>query len=131
MKGIDVLVVRFVPFVLYCFYITYLLQSYFGIDIRDFYHIHCNSAIYALSLFLISLANKKYHCVYNRAMYVFLIVIPIINYLNAKLSLFPNKETHILFIVIATIATALITAYLAIRHFVNISKRKFNNGNNQ
>lgn len=128
MKGIDVLVIRFMPFILYGFYIIYLLQSYFGVDIRDFYHIHCNSAIYALSLFLISLANKKYHCVYNRAMYVFLIVIPIINYLNAKYHIFPTNEVHVLFIVMATIATALITAYLAIKHFVNISKRKINNG---
>ena len=61
-------------------------------------------------------------------MYVFLIVIPIINYINSKFGLFPTNEVHVLFIVIATIATALITAYLAIKHFVNITKRKINNG---
>lgn len=129
MKGLDVFVVRFAPFVYYLLFVIYLLQSYMGVDLRDLYFIHCNSAIYALSLFLISLANKKYHCVYNRAMYVFLIVVPIINYLNAKFSLFPNKEAHILFIVISTILTALITAYLAIRHFVKATKRKLDNGN--
>jgi undecaprenyl pyrophosphate phosphatase UppP len=61
-------------------------------------------------------------------MYVFLIAIPIINYLNAKYHIFPTNEVHVLFIVMATIATAIITAYLAIKHFVNISKRKTNNG---
>ena len=131
MKGIDVLVVRLMPFILFGLFIVYLICGYLKIDVTHVYKLHGNSAIYALSLFLISLANKKYHCVYNRAMYIFLITIPIINYLEVKFHIFPNKETHILFIVIATIATALITAYLAIRHFVNISKRKLNNGNNQ
>lgn len=131
MKGLDVFIIRFLPFVLYAFYVTSLLQSYFKIDIRDFYHIHCNSAIYATSLFLISLANKRYHCVWNRAMYLFLIVIPITNYLDAKFNLFPTNEAHVLFIVIATILTALTTAYLAIKHFVTISKRKLNNGSTQ
>ena len=129
MKGLDILIISLSPFLIFGTFIIYLLYSYNNIDITDAYKLHGNSAIYALSLFLISLANKKYHCVYNRAMYVFLIVIPIINYLNAKFSLFPNKEAHILFIVISTILTALITAYLAIRHFVKATKRKLDNGN--
>lgn len=131
MRGLDVLLVRFTPFISYAIFVIYLLQSYIGADLRDFYFIHCNSAIYATCLFLISLSNKKYHCVYNRVMYIFLIVIPLINYLNAKFNLFPDKETHVLFVVIATILTALITAYLAIKHFVNISKRKLKNGSDQ
>lgn len=131
MKGLDIFVVRITPFILFTFFIIYLLCSYFGVDCRDAYYLHCNSAIYATCLFLISLSNKKYHCVYNRVMYIFLIVIPLINYLNAKFNLFPDKETHVLFVVIATILTALITAYLATKHFITISKRKLKNGSNQ
>lgn len=129
MKGWDIFIIRFAPFVLFIIYIANTIFACYNNCEAHFYKLHGNSAIYALSLFLISLANKKYHCVYNRAMYVFLIVIPIINYLNAKFSLFPNKEAHILFIVISTILTALITAYLAIRHFVKVTKRKLDNGN--
>jgi hypothetical protein len=131
MKGLDVLIVRFAPFILFGIFGTYLLYSFNNIDITDAYKLHGNSAIYATCLFLISLSNKKYHCVYNRVMYIFLIVIPLINYLNAKFNLFPDKETHVLFVVIATILTTLITAYLAIKHFINISKRKLKNGSNQ
>lgn len=131
MKGLDVFTIRLAPFVLFGIFIIYLLCSYFSIDCRNAYYLHCNSSVYATCLFLISLANKKYHCIYNRAMYVFLIVIPIINYINSKFGLFPTNEAHVLFIVIATILTALTTAYLAIKHFVTISKRKLNNGSNQ
>lgn len=131
MKGLDVFVVRFLPFILFTLFITILICLCNGIDVGYFKYIHSNSAIYATSLFLISLANKRYHCVWNRAMYLFLIVIPIINYLDAKFNLFPTNEAHVLFIVIATILTALTTAYLAIKHFVTISKRKLNNGSNQ
>jgi hypothetical protein len=131
MKGLDVLLIRFIPFILYVIFIAHLLSLYFYLDTTCFYMLHGNSAIYATSLFLISLANKRYHCVWNRAMYLFLIVIPLTNYLDAKFNLFPTNEVHILFVVIATILTALTTAYLAIKHFVTISKRKLNSGSDQ
>lgn len=128
MKGIDVLVVRFAPFILFGIFISNIIYCYANSDMPHFNKLHGNSAIYAMCMFLISLANKKYHCTYNRAMYLFLITIPIVNYLEVKYHIFPTNEVHVLFIVMATIATAIITAYLAIKHFVNISKRKINNG---
>lgn len=130
MKGLDIFVVRVAPFILFGLFITNLLCSYLGFDCRDAYYLHCNSVIYATCLFLISLANKKYHCVYNRAMYIFLIIIPIINYINAKVGIFPTKEMYSIFIVLSTILTIIATAYLAIKHFVTISKRKLKNGSN-
>lgn len=131
MKGLDIFIIRFLPFILFIIFIHNIISACYHNEEVYFYHIHCNSAIYATSLFLISLANKRYHCVWNRAMYLFLIVIPITNYLGARFNLFPTNEAHILFVVIATILTALTTAYLAIKHFVTISKRKLNNGSNQ
>lgn len=131
MKGLDIFIIRFLPFILFIVFIFNIIYTCYHNEEVYFYYIHSNSAIYATSLFLISLANKRYHCVWNRAMYLFLIVIPIINYLDAKFNLFPTNEAHVLFIVIATILTALTTAYLAIKHFVTISKRKLNNGSNQ
>lgn len=128
MKGIDVLVVRLVPFLLFVIFGISLLCCWCRIDIIDTYDLHGNIVIYALSLFLISLSNKKYHCIYNRAMYIFLIVLPIFNYLDAKFNLVPVVENYITIVASAFGLTALITAYLAIRHFIQMSKRRLDNG---
>lgn len=129
MKGLDILVVRFIPFVLFILTTINIVYCTIIGDTPLTYYLHSHSAIYAMSLFLISLANKRYHCIYNRAMYIFLIVIPIVNYLEAKYHIFPTQNYKSWFIVISTILTALITAYLAIRHFVKATKRKLDNGN--
>lgn len=131
MKGLDVFVVRFLPFILFAITIINIVNCVATGVAPLTYYLHSHSVIYATSLFLISLSNKKYHCIYNRAMYIFLILVPIVNYLEAKYHIFPTKDSISWFIIITTILTALTTAYLAIKHFVNISKRKLNNGSNQ
>ena len=50
------------------------------------------------------------------------------NYLDDKFMVFNEYEVYLWVMVIATILTALITAYLAIRHFVQISKRRIERG---
>lgn len=129
MKGLDILIVRLAPFVLYLLFGIYLLLANLGIDVSLTYFLHSQSAIYALFLFIISLSNKRYHCIWNRAMYLFLVIVPIFNYLDAKLDLIPVVETYITVVASAFGLTALITAYLAIRHFVQASKRRMARGN--
>lgn len=128
MKGLDILLVRFLPFVLFIQVGITIINAFNGIDDYPFNLLHSNSAIYAIVLFLISLSNKKYHCVWNRAMYAFLIFIPIFNFIDAVLNLFPEVETYFIIIYTTYGLTALITAYLAIRHFIQISKRRLSNG---
>lgn len=128
MKGMDVLVVRFLPFIIYAIVCVQIINCWLGIDYYPFNLLHSNSAIYASALFAISLANKKYHCVYNRAMYIFLIVVPIFNYLDGYFVFFEDVDAYLWVISIASILTALITAYLAIRHFLQGVIRKMNNG---
>lgn len=118
MKKIDVLVVRFLPFILYLLFGIILLCVGNGVDVSIIYELHGNSVIYALSLFLISLSNNKYHCVWNRAMYVFLIAIPLLNFLDATFDFIPTTNVYITIIRILYGITAIITAYLAVRHFV-------------
>ena len=129
MKGLDVLIVRLLPFVIFVITGINIICCSCGIDVRDSYYLHSHSAIYATALFLISLCNKRYHCIWNRAMYVFLIIVPILNYLDIKINFAPY--TYVSYIVIATlyIGTILITAYLAIKHFVEASKRRMSHGN--
>lgn len=128
MKGLDVLIVRFAPFILYLLFGLDLLLANLGIDISLTYYLHSQSALYALCFFFVSLSNKRYHCIWNRAMYLFLILVPIFNYLDARFNLIPVVETYITIVASAFGLTALITAYLAIRHFVQISKRRLGRG---
>lgn len=128
MKKLDIFLVRFLPFVLYIQIGITIVRACNGIDDYPFNLLHSNSAIYAIVLFLISLSNRKYHCVWNRAMYAFLIFIPIFNFVDATFNLFPEIKTYFIIIYTTYFLTALITAYLAIRHFIQGVKRKMNNG---
>lgn len=128
MKGLDVLVVRFLPFLLYIIVGVNTICCYCGINMTWAYEFHGNSALYALGFFLVSLSNRKYHCVWNRAMYVFLIVLPLINFVDTILYIFPTDTIYMATMLILYILTALTTAYLAIRHFVQISKRRMERG---
>lgn len=128
MKGLDIFIVRFLPFVLYIIVGVTIINCWNGVDYEPFNLLHSNSAIYALSLFLISLANKRYHCTYNRAMYIFLIFVPTFNYLDARFVFFEGVEVYLWFVSITSLLTLLITAYLAIKHFVQMSKRRLERG---
>lgn len=128
MKGLDVLIVRLLPFILFVITGINIICCACGIDVRDSYYLHSHSAIYASALFLISLCNKRYHCIWNRAMYLFLIIVPLLNYLDKKINCLPCNEWTYIAILVLYLSTILITAYLAIKHFVGISKRRVSHG---
>lgn len=123
MKGLDVFIVRFLPFILFIITGINIVCCASGIDIRDSYYLHSHSIIYAFAFFVVSLANKRYHCIWNRAMYLFLIIVPIINYLDKKIDFIPLNNIASVIIVVLYLSTIVATAYLAIRHFVQASKR--------
>lgn len=128
MKGIDIFIVRFLPFILFIIFGINVLCAYFGCHISDSYNLHGNSTIYASSLFAISLCNNKYHCKWNRAMYLYLIIIPIFNYLDCKLNFVRNTEYYLMILNISYLFTAAYTAFMAIRHFIQASKRRMADG---
>lgn len=128
MKGLDVFIVRFLPFILFVITGANTILCACGIDVRDGYYLHSHSAIYATALFFISLCNKRYHCVWNRAMYIYLIIVPILNYLDKKFDFIPYDYWGFIITMILYLGTAIITAYLAIKHFVNASKRRMSHG---
>lgn len=129
MKGLDVFIVRFLPFILFIITGINIVCCANGIDIRDSYYLHSHSIIYAFAFFVVSLANKRYHCIWNRAMYLFLIIVPIINYLDKKIDFIPLNNIASVIIVVLYLSTIVATAYLAIRHFVQASKRRLEHGN--
>lgn len=121
--------VRFLPLVLFFILGDVLIDSWRGISQYPFNLFHSNSVLYALALFFVSLADKKYHCVWNRAMYVELMIFPLINYADAKIGIFPDVESLLAVLTGTWFLTAGITVYLAIRHFVRASrKRRANHG---
>ena len=131
MRNLDVLVVRFLPFVVFAIIgidIVFLIQ---GIDITDLYYLHSNSMLYASGLYAISYSNKRFHCRYNRYMLLFLIFTPIINYLEAIFFIFPSEQFYLSFVISLYATTMVITSYLAIDHFrLAIKRRKLNNKEN-
>lgn len=127
MKNLDVVVVRFLPFILFLIIGYEIICSLFLIDLYDFHLLHSNSALYSCGLYGISYSNKRYHCRYNRYMILFLIVTPIINYLEAKFSIFPSELYYLSFVISLYVTTMIVTSYLAIDHFrLAIKRRKLN-----
>lgn len=128
MRNLDVVVVRFLPFVVFSIIgidIIFLIQ---GVDITDLYYLHSNSILYASGLYAISYSNKRFHCRYNRYMLLFLIFTPIINYLEAIFFIFPSEHFYLSFVISLYATTMVITSYLAIEHFrLAIKRRKLNN----
>lgn len=125
MKGIDVAIVRFLPFILYIIIGINTIACFNGVDMTLAYELHGNSALYALGLFIISLSNKKYHCVWNRVMYAYLIFIPFFNFMDSAIYIFPSDRAYMLTILISYILAAIITAYLAIRHFIQMTMKRY------
>lgn len=128
MKRLDIFIIRFLPFILFVITGINIFCCATGIDVRDSYALHSHSVIYALALFLISLSNSHYHCIWNRAMYIYLIVVPTLNYLDKKFDFFPLDNTTIVIVAALYIITAIITAYLAIRHFAQGAIKRYKKG---
>ena len=127
MKNADVFVVRTLPFVLYIILGVNIHLSFIGVDMRDIYLLHSNSAIYASAMFIVSLSNKKYHCVYNRLMYVVLILTPTMNFLDFEFELFQPTQVQYISVLVAYYAILVITAVLAINHFKQAIQNKKKN----
>ena len=124
MRGYDIIIVRLLPFALFIQMGVCSVIAQNGAYLNDFYNLHGNSAIYASALFFISLANKHYHCNWNRAMYVFLMIVPLFNYVDAKLNLVPTVDVYVKLFHIMYGITAAITAWMAFKHFTKSRKKK-------
>ena len=129
MKNLDIVVVRFLPFILFAIIGNEIICSFMMIDLSNFHLLHSNSALYSSGLYGISYSNKRFHCKYNRYMLLFLIFTPILNYLDSKFCIFPSELFYLQFVIIAYLATLVVTSYLAVDHFAKaVKRRKFNNG---
>ena len=60
-------------------------------------------------------------------MYLCLIIVPIINYVDARWCVIPDEKTYIIIFNVMYLATALWTAVMAIRHFRKSIKNNVKN----
>lgn len=131
LKRLDVFVVRFLPLLLFGYMIKIIIDSWHGISQYPFNMLHSNSFFYAAALFLVSLSDSKYHCVWNRAMYIELMLVPVLNYLDAKFTLFTDVYSALMVISVTIGITIIATVMLTIRHFIKTNKRRLRYGKNQ
>lgn len=117
---LDVAVVRFLPFFLFIISGIDIYARANDIDMGGISFLHGYSVLYPMALFLISLSNKKYHCSYNRLCYVFLIIFPIVNYIDVQFDIIKDSCTYI--IIIATLyAICTIGSFLlCVWHFIKV-----------
>lgn len=114
----DILIVRLLPFIIFVLYGITLTYAWCGIVPLWLKHLHCDSLLYAFSLFVISLSNQRYHCKWNRAMYVEAMIVPIINFADARWGLFDEPVSMLITMSVIWSVTLILTAYLAIRHYI-------------
>lgn len=125
MKKIDVFLVRYLPIVMLIYIGLTVIYAWNGIAMPFSVYIFSNSFIYSFVLFFVSLADKKYHCVWNRAMYVEMMVVPLINYADGKFTIFPTAEGLLITLSVTWILTLIATIFLAVRHFVRPRIKKY------
>lgn len=117
MKKIDVFLVRYLPIAMLIYIGLTVIYAWNGISIPCSVYIFSNSFIYSFVLFFVSLADRKYHCVWNRAMYVEMMLVPLIKYADSKFIIFPTAEGLLITLSVTWIATLIATVFLAVRHF--------------
>lgn len=128
LKKLDIFIVRFLPLLLFLFLGGTIIDCWNGVFRYAFSLLHSNSIFYALALFLISLADKRYHCIWNRAMYIELIVFPLISYIDEKTGMFPDAESLLILLSVTWFVTAFASVVLAVRHFLKPRIRKYKKG---
>lgn len=125
MKKFDVFLVRYIPIAMLIYIGVNIICAWEGIMFTDADFIFANSFIYSFVLFFVSLAARKYHCVWNRAMYVEMMLVPLINYADGKFTIFPTAEGLLITLSVTWILTLVATVFLAVRHFLRPRFKRF------
>ena len=123
-RKIDVLVVRFLPFVIFIIMGIRLLCEALSLKTPALFILHKDSVIYPLALLVISLSNSKYHCVWNRTMYAFLILVPVVDFIDASIPSYDASKIRLIIKEVVFVIIAIITATMSIRHFIITKKHK-------
>jgi hypothetical protein len=124
MKNLDVFAVRYIPVVAFAIYGVELLCACLGRLVSASFLLFGNNALLAAALFIVSISNSRYHCTWNRCMYAYMIAVPIINHIDAKVGMFHTAGEYLTFFAIFYSISLLATLTMALRHYANARKRK-------
>ena len=122
----DKFIVRFSILALNIYIFIVLLFAFNGIDISSYDYIFTNSLLFGVVLTTLVHAQGRYLCKWIRFMCYDLMIIPSINFIDAKYYIFVNAEDCIYLYCSIVSISVLITLFLAIRHFIKVQKLKSN-----
>lgn len=120
----DKFIVRISILALNIYMLIVLLFALNGIDISIYDYLFTNSMLFGVVLTTLVHAQGKYHCKWIRFLCYDLILIPLVNYVDAKYYLFNSIECCIYAYCAISGLSIIITIYLAIRHFSKVIKLK-------
>lgn len=124
----DKFLVRFSAFVLNLYILLSTCLAYRGISTDCFDFLFTDTLLFGVLLTILCHKQGRYHCVWIRVLCYNLILIPVINFLDAIYTVFYYAETLIYVIILFTVLSIIITILLAIIHFrqvrLSINKKK-------
>lgn len=118
----DKFIVRISILLLNAYILVVLLFALNGVDISIYDYLFTNSMLFGIVLSTLVNSQGRYHCKWIRFMCYDLILIPIINYIDAKYYLFSSAESCIYYYCFISGFSILITTILAIKHFIRVRK---------
>jgi hypothetical protein len=131
MEKLGVSVVRFTPLIIYAIMCVRVVRSWVSEDYICTCALKGDVYIFSIALFFVSLSNKRSHCKWNRTMYVFISLVSIFDSINQSMKIIANDMLYSLIVGPIIVSVSIVTSFLAIRHFIRITKRKMNHGREQ
>nr|DAY73247.1 MAG TPA: hypothetical protein [Caudoviricetes sp.] len=112
----DKFVVRFCIFGLNTYMLIVLIYALNGVDISEYDYLFTNSLLFGVLLTILSHTQGKYHCRWARFLCYNLVLVPIVNYIDCKYSIFDTAEEYIYFACGTLMFATISTIILAINH---------------
>lgn len=118
----DKFLVRFSILALNVYMVIATIYAFNGIDISEYDYLFTNSFLFGALLTSLCHAQGRYHCVWMRALCYNLMIMPLLNFIDAKIVLFETIEQCIYTFCTIFAINIIATIILAINHFRRVRK---------
>ena len=118
----DKFLVRFSILALNVYMVIATVYAFNGIDISEYDYLFTNSFLFGALLTSLCHAHGRYHCVWMRALCYNLMIMPLLNFIDAEVVLFGTIEQCIYTFCAIFAINILATIILAINHFRLVRK---------
>lgn len=125
---ITIFIIRVLPIVISLYCALELYDAWQGLSTNEYRHILNNSGIKSICFFLISLSqSSKFHCVWNRVLWINLSAMALLQFLDVKYNLIPTAELQLIILSAMQVIAILTTIILAVIHFIKVNYKKWQN----